>query len=294
MGRFINPFTDIGFKRIFGQEFSKPLLLDFLNSLLKGERVITDLTFLDKEQPGEYRDDRSLIYDIYCRTDTGERIIVEMQNKEQPNFADRCLYYYSQAVSRQGERGSEWDYRIDAVYMIAFVNFHMEGLGEAFRTDVALCDVRTGRRFTDKERFVFLQLPCFRKEAGECEDDFERWIYVLKNMDVLERMPWVAKDSVFHRLAEIGEVSNLSKEERVRYDSALRHFRDTLNVMRGAEEKGMREGKQEGMREGMQKGKQEGRLEERLENARKMKALGLPTETIEKITGLGEAEIERL
>lgn len=133
---------------------------------------------------------------------------------------------------------------------------------------------------------MFLQLPCFRKDAGECEDDFERWIYVLKNMDVLERMPWVAKDSVFHRLAEIGEVSNLSKEDRVRYDSALRHFRDTLNVMRGAEEKGMREGKQEGMREGMHK--------ERLENARKMKALGLPPETIEKVTGLGKAEIESL
>lgn len=105
MGKFVNPFTDIGFKRIFGQEVSKPLLLDFLNNLLKGERKITDLTFLDKEQPADYRDDRSLIYDIFCLTDTGEKIIVEMQNKEQPHFADRCLYYYSQAVSRQGERG---------------------------------------------------------------------------------------------------------------------------------------------------------------------------------------------
>jgi len=88
MSRFINPFTDVGFKRIFGQEFSKPLLLDFLNNLLKGERVITDLKFLDKEQPAEYRDDRSLIYDIFCETDSGERIIVEMQNREHPNFAD--------------------------------------------------------------------------------------------------------------------------------------------------------------------------------------------------------------
>ena len=78
MSKFINPFTDIGFKRIFGQEMSKSLLLDFLNNLLKSERVITDLTFLDKEQPAEYHEDRSLIYDIYCKTDTGERIIVEM------------------------------------------------------------------------------------------------------------------------------------------------------------------------------------------------------------------------
>lgn len=108
MGKFINPFTDVGFKRIFGQEVSRPLLLDFLNNLFKGEKVIKSLTFLDKEQPADYRDDRSLIYDVYCKTDTGERIIVEMQNREQPNFSDRCLYYFSQAVSRQGEKGTDW------------------------------------------------------------------------------------------------------------------------------------------------------------------------------------------
>ena len=82
MAKFINPFTDIGFKRIFGQEFSKPLLLHFLNNLLVGEKEIVDLTFLDKEQPAMYADDRSLLYDIYCKTTDGEHIIVEMQNKQ--------------------------------------------------------------------------------------------------------------------------------------------------------------------------------------------------------------------
>jgi len=78
MSKFINPFTDVGFKIIFGQEFSKPRLLDFLNALLVGERSITDLTFLDKEQPAVYDGDRSPIYDILCETDSGEKIIVEM------------------------------------------------------------------------------------------------------------------------------------------------------------------------------------------------------------------------
>ena len=109
MGRFINPFTDIGFKRIFGQEVSKPLLIDFLNNLLKGEKVITNLTFLDKEQPAEYKDDRSLIYDVFCETDLGERIIVEMQNREHPHFADRCLYMLpklSQGREREAPAGA--------------------------------------------------------------------------------------------------------------------------------------------------------------------------------------------
>ena len=83
MANYINPFTDIGFKRIFGQEFSKPLLIDFLNNLLIGEKRIVNLKFLDKEQPPIFVDDRSLIYDIYCELDNDEKIIVEMQNCEQ-------------------------------------------------------------------------------------------------------------------------------------------------------------------------------------------------------------------
>ena len=93
MGKFVNPFTDVGFKIIFGQEFSKPQLLDFLNTLLENERNITDLTFLDKEQMAIYDGDRSPIYDILCETDGGEKIIVEMQNREHPNFKERMLYY---------------------------------------------------------------------------------------------------------------------------------------------------------------------------------------------------------
>ena len=282
MGKFVNPFTDIGFKRIFGQEVSKPLLLDFLNCLLKGERNITDLQFLDKEQPADYRDDRSLIYDIFCLTDTGEKIIVEMQNKEQPHFADRCLYYYSQAVSRQGERGADWDYQIDAVYLVAFVNFNMEGLANNFRTDVVLMNKQRGIPFSDKERFIFLQLPVFKKEADECRDDFERWIYVLKNMEILDRMPWAAKDSVFHRLAEIGEVSNMTKDERLKYDAALRHYRDTLNVMRSAEDKGR------------QQGLTEGRQQANIQTAKNLLAMGLSMDQIAKATGLNYEEIMKL
>ena len=278
MGKFINPFTDIGFKRIFGQEMSKPLLLDFLNNLLKGEKRIVNIKFLDKEQPAEYSGDRSLIYDIFCRTDNGERIIVEMQNKEQPNFADRCLYYYSQAIARQGEKGTDWRYHVDAVYLIAFINFHMDGLGDEFRTDVVLYNLQKKEVFSDKERFIFLQLPNFRKEADECDNDFERWIYVLKNMDILDRMPWAAKDSVFHKLAEIAEVSNMSKEERIRYDSALRHYRDTISVLQGAEDKGWAEGVKE----------------TNIKNARTMKRLGISRDIIMQVTELSSEKIDSL
>lgn len=278
MGKFINPFTDVGFKKIFGQEFSKPLLLDFLNNLLKDEKHIKNIIFLDKEQPAEYKDDRSLIYDIFCETDNGERIIVEMQNKEQPYFADRCLYYYSQAVVRQGEKGINWKYHIDAVYLIAFMNFNLKELGEQFRTDIVLFNIQEKKVFSDKERLIFLQLPKFNKDAEDCTNDFDCWIYLLKNMEVLDRMPWTAKNSVFRKLAEIAEVGNMSKEERIKYNSSLRHYRDTISVLQGA----------------VDEGRKEGREEANLNNAKVMKSLGLPVDTIQKVTGLDVERIKSL
>ena len=156
MGKYINPFTDVGFKMLFGQELSKPLLIDFLNNLLKGEREIMDITFLDKEQPAVFADDRSLIYDILCETSDGEKIIVEMQNRGQSYFKKRSIYYVSEAIARQGVRGSEWEYGIHSVYFVAFLNFRQEDIGKEFRTDVALYDTKSKKRFSDDIRMIYL------------------------------------------------------------------------------------------------------------------------------------------
>ena len=277
MAKFINPFTDVGFKIIFGQEFSKPRLLDFLNALLEGERVISDLKFLDKEQPAIYDGDRSPIYDILCETVGGEKIIVEMQNREHPNFKERMLYYASEAIVRQGERGTGWNYDIKAVYIVAFTNFVLTDYAGRLRIDVSLLD-QDGKTFTGKLRLICLQMPCFTKEVDECENHFERWIYILKNMETLTRMPWAAQNAVFQRLAEVAEVGKLSKEERIKYDQALKRYRDTLNAMAGAEQKGRAEGIEENKRE----------------NARRMKADNMPMELISKYTGLTPNEIDAL
>ena len=233
MGKFINPFTDVGFKRIFGQEMSKPVLIAFLNGLLSGERSIVDVKFLDKEQIGISDGDRSLIYDIYCETENGEHIIVEMQNKYQPYFKNRSVYYVARSIVEQGERGSEWKYDVKSVYLVAFLNFKLPDISSEFRTDVALMDMRRRTAFSDKVRLIYLQLPYFSKDADDCNDIFERFIYVLKHMDILQRMPWMAQDAVFKKLSEIAEVASLSNEDRRRYDESLRHYRDTIVVMEG-------------------------------------------------------------
>ena len=310
MARFINPFTDIGFKRIFGQEISKPLIIDFLNSLLHGKERITDITFLDKEQPALFEDDRSLIYDIYCKTDNGENIIVEMQNKSQPYFKNRSVYYASEAIARQGERGTYWRYNIEAVYLVAFLNFCPMDFERKFRTDVELRDVESNETFSDKMRMTFMQLPLFKKEADECETDFDKWIYVLKNMETLTRLPWAAKSSVFKRLEQIADVASLSRKERMKYDVGLKKYRDTLSVLEGAKQDGLAEGRAEGLAEGRAKGLAEGRAkglaegcakgraegmkDEKADTARRLMAIGADINTISIATGLSVDEVKSL
>ena len=290
MVKYINPFTDVGFKRIFGQELSKPLLLDFLNSLFEGEKHIVNLTFLDKEQPALFEEDRSLIYDIYCETDEGEHIIVEMQNKSQPFFKNRSIYYISESIARQGERGSSWKYEIDSVCLVAFLNFTPMDFKKQFRTDVVLAEKGTLEQFSDKLRMIFLQLPLFVKEADECESQVERWIYLLKNMETLSRLPWAAQSAVFKKLESIADVGAMTRDERLKYDVALKKYRDTISVFEGAR----LEGHEQGLLEGRAEGRAEGQRDEKVENARKMKAHGLSLELIAEITGLTTDEVSNL
>ena len=302
MPKFINPFTDIGFKRIFGQEINKDLLIDFLNALLEGEKRVTDITFLDKEQIPLYEEDRMLIYDIYCTDQNGEQFIVEMQNKGQIHFRERAIYYLSQAVARQGERGVDWRFDLKAVYGVFFMNFRPDWTTRKLRTDIVLADRDTHEQFSDKMRYIFLELPSFTKEENECENNFERWIYVLKNMETLQRLPFKARNAVFRKLEQIVDIASLSKEDRMKYDESIKAYRDKLVVTAYAEETGWARGREEGLSEGLEKGMkqglvkgiQQGLSEGKLEVARNMKADGFPTETIVRYTGLAPEVIERL
>ena len=286
MAKYINPFTDVGFKRIFGQELSKPLLLDFLNSLFEGEKHIANLTFLDKEQPALFEEDRSLIYDIYCETDDGEKIIVEMQNKSQPFFKNRSIYYVSESIARQGERGSAWNYAIDSVYLVAFLNFSPLDFKKQFRTDVVLAEKGTTEQFSDKLRMIFLQLPLFTKEADECENQVERWIYLLKNMETLNRLPWAAQSAVFQKLESIADVSGMTRAERLQYDEALRKYRDTISVFEGV--------RLEGLAEGRMEGRMEGRANEKKETIQRLLASGASVDIISIATGMPEVDVRHI
>ena len=318
---FINPFTDFGFKRIFGQEINKDLTIDFLNLLLDGERHITDLTINNPEMQPETEAERLVVFDLYCESDDGTQFIVEMQAARQNFFLDRSLYYQSRAIVAQGEKGKDWCYDLQPVYGIFFMDFTMSECS-GFRTDVALMNMKTNKVFNPKLRQIYLEMPRFTKEANECENDFERWLYLIKNMKMLKRMPFKAQRAVWDKLLEVADVASLNKDEKALYDRALKNYRDYHSIMETAQmdghkagwkegheaglkaglkegrEEGHKEGREEGLEEGLKQGLQEGmikgELKKQIEIAQKLKNMGLSISAIQESTGLSKEEIQQL
>ena len=106
--KYINPHTDFGFKRLFGSEFNKELLISFLNAMFHGEQNVQGVTYLNSEQLGDRVDARRAIFDVYCENDKGEKFIVEMQNVYQEFFKDRTIYYSTFPI-REQSRAKEKD-----------------------------------------------------------------------------------------------------------------------------------------------------------------------------------------
>ena len=313
MGRYINPFTDWGFKRLFGQEFSKDLLINFLNDLFEGEFQIKDVTFKDKEQLGDTNDLRGCIFDIYCVTDDDKHFIVEMQNRWVPFFVNRSIYYASKAFVAQRKKFDEAGvrtavlYQFVPVYVVCIMNFMpREHEVTKFRTDVALREKSSDSVFSDKLRFIYLSLPFFDKSEEECVTGFEKWIYVLKYMEILERLPFTAQKKIFDHLAKLADVRCLSSEEQEKYDESIKAADDYYSGLYGSyvegEEtgmakgiaKGMAKGMAKGIAKGMAKGRAEGELSKGLEIARNLLAMGMSWPQIMQITGLTEEELKPL
>jgi len=288
--RYINPFTDFGFKKLFGEEPNKDLLLDFLNELLRDEQgTITEINYLKNEHLGASQLDRKAIFDLYCTNEKGEKFIVELQKTEQKYFKDRTVYYSTFPITEQAERG-DWNYQLKTVYMIAILDFVFdadEAELDKYRYDVKLTDIATGKVFYDKLKFIYLEMPKFTKTIEELSSGFEQWMYVLKHLATLERMPESLQEKIFRKLFDVAELAKLPPEQAQSYQDSLKYYRDIKNSIDTAQEKGIQEG--------IQQGRQEGRQEEKLEIAKNMLLkLHLDMDTVQKATALTKEELEEI
>ena len=299
--KYINPHTDFGFKRLFGSEFNKELLISFLNAMFRGEQNVQDVTYLNSEQLGDRIDARRAVFDVYCTNDKGERFIVEMQNVYQEFFKDRTIYYSTFPIREQAQKGGEWDFHLNSVYTIGLLNFNFaEGLEDARRWhhEVKLMEVDTKEVFYDKLTYVYVEIPKFDKKEDELESMYDKWMFVLKNLSSLVSRPASLQERVFTRLFEQAEISKFNPQELKMYEDSMNAYRDIINAIRTAEKKKFAEGEAEGMAKGMAKGRAEGRAEGKAEGlanvAKAMLEKHMDIGMIAELTGMSADEIQKL
>jgi len=295
-GRFIDPFTDFGFKRIFGSEPQKDLLIDFLNQLFAGEWEIIDLVYIKNEYVGSLADHRKAIFDLSCTGSNGEQFIIEVQRVKQEFFKDRCLFYTSSLIRDQAPTGvPRWDYHLKPIYLIGLMDFTFDETHiDQCVHRVQLIDSITGKVFYEKLGFVFIEMPKFKKRETELATELDHWLFLLKNLSNLDKIPAFLRKPVFSKLFSIAEVSNFNHEEKMAYDASLKEKWDLANSMDYVLKEGFERGIEKGLEQGIEKGLEQGRYEEKLKNALAMKTRGMELNLISELLGLSLEQVENL
>ena len=236
--RYINPYTDFGFKKLFGTEMNKDLLISFLNALFNNdEKEIEDVQYLNSEHLGDGYGDRRAVFDVYCKTKDGSRFIVEMQKAEQTYFKDRSLYYSTFAIREQAPKGKDWDYHLEDVYTVGVLNFKFPGdeyPADSYRHEIKLKDVEDNHVFYPKLTFVYLEMPKFNMAEDELVTMFDKWMFVLRNLSRLLNRPKALQDRIFDRLFEQAEIAKYSPEERREYEVSVKNYWDYNSTMKTA------------------------------------------------------------
>jgi len=274
--RFINPYTDFGFKKLFGEEANKDLLIDFLNQLLPKQHTIDSLSFRNVETQGNLTFDRKAIFDIYCVSKDGERFVVEMQKAKVKNFKDRALFYSTFPITEQAEKGN-WDFRLHPVYYVAILDFFYDVEQEKakVRRQVQLKD-QDCKIFYEKLNYIFLQMPAFNKKKDELETHYDKWLYFLKHLENLENIPDILDEPVFSKAFQVAEIANFSIDEYKAYQKSLLYYRDMVNLIKTNYEEGIEKGMEKSL----------------IQVAERCIKQGKSIKEIAAITGLTESQIE--
>jgi predicted transposase/invertase (TIGR01784 family) len=284
--KYVNPLTDFGFKKLFGYEPNKELLIDFLNQLLPDIHKIKDLTYAQNEHLPSSEYDRRAIFDLYCTSEKGEKFIVEIQRAKQNYFKDRSVYYASFPIQSQAQKG-DWDFKLAAVYTIGILDFVFEeDKDDKDYIHTVQLKNQKNKVFYDKLTFIYIELPKFEKNVEFLETQIEKWLFVFRHLAKLQERPRALQEKIFNRLFAAAEIAKFSVEEKQIYEESLKYYRDLKNVVDTAIMEGEIKGEIKGEVKGIIKGK--------IEVAKTMKGRGMDIKTIAEITGLSESEIEQL
>lgn len=287
--RYVNPYTDFGFKKLFGTELNKDLLISLLNALFdrsaqqspgEPKQVVKDLRYLPTEKLESYGERRA-VFDVYCEGENGEKFIVEMQKASQDFFKDRSVFYSAFPIIEQGKVGYDWDFHLNDVYTIGILNFIFPGNEyekDCFHHEVKLMDTTDKHVFYDKLTYVYLEMPKFNKTEDELVSMYDKWLYVLKNLTRLMERPAALQERIFQRVFDLAEIARFTPAESRIYEESLKHYRDMSNTIASA--------KRSGESEGIKK--------EKIDTAHRLYAMGLSMDQIAQGTNLTIDEVKSI
>lgn len=287
--KYAELLCDFMFKRLFGSESNKDVLIDFLNMILQDHEIV-DVDFIPTEHLGLTKEDRKAVFDISCTCQNGETLIIEVQKGYQEYFRKRAVFYTSYPINEQGRRAKEefiknhqckddgesfrWDFNLKPVTVVAILNFKFDHAGswpeDQYSSSYRLREDSTGEVMTDVLRYVFLELGRFHKRLWELESVFDKWMYLLKHMHEMVDIPQIFQMPDFKRLFILSEIDNFTAEEYSEYQTSLTRMSDYYNIIDSAEKRA----------------REEGREEARAEVARKMLQAGMDEKVVADLTGL--------
>ncbi|WP_256005651.1 Rpn family recombination-promoting nuclease/putative transposase [Pedobacter deserti] len=292
--RFLDPLTDFGFKRLFGSEPDKDIMIDFLNVLFEGEKVIADISYSPTEINGASSKEKKVLFDLTCTGADGEKFIIEMQRTDQEFFSDRCVFYMSRLISSQlAKDSSNWSSALSEVYLIGIMEFSFKESDGDYLHNIKLANLKTGKVFHNGMGYKFLELPNFDKSEAELQTDLDKWFYVLKNLSSLDKIPAILDKRVFQKIFKIAEVSKMTKEEQELYDSDLKAKSDWNAGIEWAKKQAAQEAFDEASKEAEQRILQIAH-DLKMQIARKLKQKGASDAEISELTELSLEEIKAL
>jgi predicted transposase/invertase (TIGR01784 family) len=289
--KFVNPKNDVAFKKIFGDENHKPVLISFLNAVLNlsGEKEIVDVDILNPYQTPHLALLKYTLLDVRATDRRGIHFIVEMQNERVPGLRKRFQYYAAKSYAQQIERGEDYP-KLNQVIFIGILDFK-EFSNPGCLSRHVLLNVETGIQELHDLEFNFIELPKFSKAEHELLTILDKWIYFIKHAADLRVIPSHASAAPLREAYEIANQFGWSKEDLDVYDYWSMKEQDERGAVELALETGIQQGMQQGMQQGIQQGIQQGDKAGRVETARNMLADGMALEIVLKYTGLSAADL---
>lgn len=291
----LDPKNDIAFRKIFGTEQHKEVLIHFINDVLefKGPKKIEQVEFLKTVQDPEIAFKKQSIVDVLCRDTQGVQYIIEMQVAKTKGFEQRAQYYAAKAYGRQANSGDDY-HDLKEVIFIAIADCIIFPDKVAYKSDHIILDKASFEHDLKDFSFTFIELPKFTKGPEDALNSMlERWCYFFKyapktSEGDLKKI--IGHHPILEEAYQALDQHYWSEPEYLAYEQESKRIRDYKATLDEAEDRGVRRG----IQQGMQQGKQQGQQDERLAIAKKMLEAKVDPQTIRDCTGLSDQEIAGL